>query len=758
MCAGFNANLFELKTYKPLKVNVYIPELTPSPEKETHFYQVLGRLARRLTRSMGTAVISDAGRIKVLESPIQEQDLVHEVGLENIATFKVKLRLEGANDIGFADAPDEYGRLVSRIVDLALVHLSDDYYKYSDRSPYIIERGEGYFDESLRKRIGVEDGRRFYRGIRVLDGIPHLIINREIELRSWKNLLNELKVLAEWWGVVKGTTVDFYNPLKEFVGFANWVFRNRTANVKAYPSPPVVIREITWEARAKDKVLEGGISPCDYHKRTQGIIIEDEEQPLVKWKMTTKEGIVRDQFHVPELLVVGHTFKDIGMRVSKSQVSQVFDILHPHCGDQQRRIFDLLRKADAILRDRFSVVYPSKLEFSVFPKNIDKNTTPPSSISLKFRNREVDIEPPYGVNFYRRYPQTAKFVKPAIGPIRTLAICEEGCRPFVEALAKETGQRNDCEVNVSYKSKLDIDDKDLSEHDLILTVTSEENLIRRCKEVIVGKLGIAHQNVTPEKATVDSIPQLAMQITLKLGGYPWFLKEPEEVDVLSIYSYRNPFTGVRFYLFNVMRSEGEIVYQSKPFESNDILAFLEEVRARAKERGRLLIMMSFDDQQIQEFVLKEMSSNVPEFMLIQVRQRDELRLFSTFRPTMVAMPRRRRLQTVTYPVEAYEAVPEGAILKAARDEYYVVTTASSKVRTYHRGCPTAVRLKILGSQGVFDIGKIIHYVLSLSLEAGTSGHETRLAAPLYYLKKYARYVNEYGLPTNERAFQTLFYV
>ncbi len=357
MCASFNANLFELKTYKPFKVNAYIPKLTPSPERSAHFYRVIGRLARRLSQTLETAVISDRGRILVLESSIPKQNLIDDISLENIGIFKTKLLLEETNNIGFADSQISYSRLVSKIVDLALVHLSNDYYKYSEWSPYIMERGEGYFDESLRKRIGVEDGRRFYRGVRVIEGSPHLVLNREIELRSWKNLLNELKILATWWQTVKKKEdVDFYDPPGEFVSFVNWAFRNRSANVKYYPSPPIVMQGVTWESRAKDKVLEGGISPCEYHKKAQGIIIEDENQPLIKCKIVTNEGQLKDQFHVPELLVVGHTFRDISMRVSKSQVSQVFDVLHPHCGDQQRKIFDLIKKIDQVLRSNFTVV------------------------------------------------------------------------------------------------------------------------------------------------------------------------------------------------------------------------------------------------------------------------------------------------------------------------------------------------------------------------------------------------------------------
>ena len=140
--------------------------------------------------------------------------------------------------------------------------------------------------------------------------------------------------------------------------------------MKRYSASSIVINEITWDVRAKDKVLEGNISPCEYHKEAQGILVKDKNQPLVKWTLTTKDGIVKEQFHIPEFLVVGHNFKDIRMRVSSSQVSQVFDILHPHCGDQQRKIFDLVRKIDSVLRNKFKTIYPTKIKFAVFPKNV----------------------------------------------------------------------------------------------------------------------------------------------------------------------------------------------------------------------------------------------------------------------------------------------------------------------------------------------------------------------------------------------------
>lgn len=758
MNPNFNANLFELKVHEPLEVSTYLAELEPSPEKPTHFYQVLGRLARILTESTATAVISDEGKIKILESTISEDKLVNEIELENIAKFKVKLRLEESGRVNFADSPLAYGRIVSKIVDLALCHLSKDYYKYSEMSPYILERGEGYFDKALRQRIGVEDGRRFYRGLRIAFGAPYLIINREIELRSWKSLLNELKILAEWWQKTKKKEekVDFYNPPKEFISFANWAFRNRTANVIAYSAPSIVIREITWDARARSKVLQGNISPCEYHKKAQGIILKDEDQPLIKWTMIDKTGASRDQFHVPELLVVGHTFRDIRMRVMDSQVSQVFDTLHPHCGDQQRKIFDLVRKIDCILRNNFKTVYPSKLEFTVFPMDVSKAVVPPSTVTIKFGNREVELSPPYGINFYRKYTSKDKFVKPLIGKKRVMAICEEKHRSFIEDLAKEIELRNNCRLLVSYGQQSELDTMDPSDYDMVFTITNDADLIRSCKDTLIGKLGIAHQNVTPEKANIESIPQLAMQTTLKLGGYPWFIANPEQVKVLSIYTYRNPFNGLRCYVFSLMTPEGELLYQSKPFEIENFRNLLDEMRTIIAKKDRLLVIMSFSDEQIEDSI-EEVVKDVAEFIFVRILQNNELRIFSTFRPTIVSAPR-RRTSIVTYPCEAYENAPQGAILSTGEGEYYILTTGSTKVGTYHRGCPTPIRIRILATKGNFDIIKILHHILSLALAAGTSGHGTRLPSSLYYLKKYARYVNEYGLPTQREVQKRIFYV
>jgi hypothetical protein len=756
MTKTYHVNLFELKRYKPLRMSSYIPVISPDPEK--NFYRVLGRLAKKLTRNLKAAVISHEGKIKALESEIPESLVEVDLRLEEIGNFKVRLEFEETQEVSYAEDPRQYGRVLSKVIDLALVHLSEDYFKYSELSPWVIERGAGSFPKKLQEDIGIEDGKRYYRGLRTLEGFPCLIINRQIELRSWKNLLNELKVLAKWWSRVnrKEETVDFYEPPEEFVKFVNWAFRGRSANVAAYSSRSIRLNEITWEHRAKDPVLLGGVSPCEYHKQNQGIIITDENQPLVKWTLVTKEGERREQFHIPELLVIGHTFDDLSMRTSKAQRSQVFDMLHPNCNDHQRKVFDLVRKIDSILREELQSVYPSKVEISVFPKEVTKNITRPPQVGIKFADREVQLSTPYGMNFYRRYPKTAKFISPISGKIKTLVICDDAHREFVEALRKEFERRNGCEMPLIFEQIEEIGESDFSDYDLVLTVTNEDDKVVECKQSIQNR-GIAHQNVTPKHAKEESIPQLAMQLTLKLGGSPWFLKDfDRDLTVISVYSYRNPFSGLKMYFFNVMNAEGKMEHQSPPYKETNVEDFLREVHEKAKQYERVLFLSSFIEQQVSDYIIEKVTPDVKEVIFISIREKDQVRLFQTFKPAVAAVPRRRRVAALVYPIEAYESAPQGTILSVGENQYYILTTASTKIGTYYRGCPTPIRLTILFSRGVFDMESILNYILSLSLLAGTSGHETRLPAPLYYLSKYAAYVSKYGEPS--QTLETIFYI
>lgn len=147
-----------------------------------------------------------------------------------------------------------------------------------------------------------------------------------------------------------------------------------------------------------------------------------------------------------------------------------------------------------------------------------------------------------------------------------------------------------------------------------------------------------------------------------------------------------------------------------------------------------------------------------EYVFVKVLQNDELRLFSTYRPVLVSTPRRRTTAMSSYPCESYENAPQGAILNIGNGEYYISTTGSTKVGTYHRGCPTPIMVKVLSTKGNLSIERVLHSLLSMSMGAGVSGHGTRLPSSLYYLKMYAQYINEHGLPNNPNTLQRIFYV
>jgi len=60
-----------------------------------------------------------------------------------------------------------------------------------------------------------------------------------------------------------------------------------------------------------------------------------------------------------------------------------------------------------------------------------------------------------------------------------------------------------------------------------------------------------------------------------------------------------------------------------------------------------------------------------------------------------------------------------------------------------------MNLQFLHVQGNFDMDELARHVLSLSMMGRASGHPTSIASPLYYLKKYAKYVRMYGSPIRD---------
>ena len=223
-----------------------------------------------------------------------------------------------------------------------------------------------------------------------------------------------------------------------------------------------------------------------------------------------------------------------------------------------------------------------------------------------------------------------------------------------------------------------------------------------------------------------------MQATLKMGGYPWFVSNTEEMKIVTIYAYRNPFNDMRCFLFNIFESNGQMVFQSKPYNTENFHLLLKDLESKVESGDKILLMMSFWDDLI-EGQIAESLKKVKNFVFVKILQNNELQLFSTFKPSVNAAPR-RRTSIVTYACEAYENAPQGAILNAGGGEYFVLTTGSTKVGTYYRGCPTPIRVKVIQVNGYFEINKIMHMILSLSFAAGISGHGTMLSCTPLLLK------------------------
>jgi len=372
----------------------------------------------------------------------------------------------------------------------------------------------------------------------------------------------------------------------------------------------------------------------------------------------------------------------------------------------------------------------------------------------------MKVQPPYGPNFYRRYSPAIEFAKPIGHPVECLALCrKDEYSEFLAELSKDFARRNGYALNITHSTS-EIGELGLSKWDLVLTFLDEgeDERMEQFKGTLVNTQGVAHQNITPIDAKTKSIPQVTMQVVLKLGGYPRFLADPPDLTVLSIHSYRNPFDDTRFYLYSVMSSQGEVVYQSKPFMLTELQKLLEDIKSKLSNIKRLLVLTSYDDQALLVTLQTELTPSVPEISILTVFKGEDLRIYSTYRPMVSAGGRRRRSSTVTYPIEAYEFVPQGVILRSASREYHIIPTSSTKLATYYRGCPTTVRLRIRENTGKMSELDLASYVLRLCTVAGTSGHPTRLPAPLYYLKLLAYYIGRYGLPTNEKVFHTLFYV
>ena len=757
----FHANLFELKNASPLPVSSYNVLVDPSPQKMPLFYQILGVIAKRLTKTERKPVISDRGQIKVLGAPLPKSELLQRVLIENVGKFAAELQFLEEKESTLEDF-EEYKHLVNRIVDVALLYLSEDYYKYHPDAPYIV-KDYPFFDKELIENTGIVDFKEYFRNLRLYGNKPYMIFNRGTRLKSYQNLLVELKCLSNKYGKIRSREIDFYDPNEDFIAFVNSLFRGKTANVLRYPGPSVKkIKAITWKYRCGDVPPNAPMSPCKYLRTHYGISGLDKNQPLVVYEIRT-EGTDSIQYHVPEVLSVGHNFKDLKRRIPSWQRSQVWDLINPDCKSQLREIFNIVREVDSALRSKMPEIYPSKIEISTMPANVTSDTIFHGKIDILFQNKDITLQPPYYESFYRRYRRAIRLLNPVEKDIKSLVFVEKGkqnVKEFFKELQKEFEKRNRKKLIIEY-GNIDFEAQNFLDYDLVITVTDSVDVYEKSKSIIQNECGIFHQNIRPENVNSDSVMQLVMQITLMFGGDPWLLKEYDErLGIFGVYFYRSPSTGVERYFLNLSNGSGKLLFQSRPYSKEDFEALLSVLETKISDYKRALLLLSFDQEETHRRIVEKLETiEGLEFAVLLIKDWDNLRIFKTWTPRRIERPRRRitRLHA-RYPVEAFENAPQGVVLSAGDNTYHMVTSYSIRRQTTFRGCPIPIRIEILKSRGPFDTAHILSHLMSLAFMFRASGHPTRLPAPLRYLKKYAYYIERFGQPLSEEFLQKLFYI
>jgi hypothetical protein len=556
---------------------------------------------------------------------------------------------------------------------------------------------------------------------------------------------------------------NFYDPPESFITYVNGIFRSKSANVVAYPGPSVKnIQAITWEYRGGDVTPGQSVSSCDYLAKFYGIKGLDKNQPLIKYILETSQGPTT-QYHVPEVLSVRHDFEDLRKIIPPWQRKKVWDFINPNCKIQMREIFEVMRQIDTNLRLNMSQIYPSKIEISTTPINITDNVIGPEKIDISFSKKAVSLDSPYDERFYLQFGKSLRFVNPVSGDVKALLYLEKRTpeiSEFIIELQKEFKRRNRNELIVECDD-LNFEEKNYKDYDLVITVSDSHELYKQCKTIVQNEDGILHQNVRPENAKADSLVPLVMQLSMMLGGDPWLLtKFDRNLLLVGIYFYRSPFTGSERYFYNMLNGSGKLLFQSPPYSLDHLDALLDEITRSLRERQKVLLFLSFIQLDFQEKLTQRLNTieNL-EYMILLIKNWDHLRIFKTWMPVSIER-RRRRIprRTTRSPFESYENAPQGVILKAGGNKYYVVTSRSVKHETGFRGCPLPISVEILSHRGNFNINEVLSHVLSLSMMGRTSGHTTRLPSTLNYLHKYAYYIEKFGHPKNERIQQSLYYL
>jgi hypothetical protein len=757
----YHANCFEIIKSDPLPVYSYQALVEPKPTNRPQLYQILGILAKKLMFEERKPVVSVEGLIEVLPDPINGS-LTHNVKIPEVGNFNICLSQLKYSAISI-DQFENYTHLINRLADIALTVYSNEYYKFHPKAPFIL-RDEPYFDKSLIEKTGILDSKSYYRGVMTLGSKNAFVLNRETQLRSYKNLLVELKSIKKIFEEKNEieTEIDFYNPPSDFIDYANFLLKGKAADVarSSYPGPSIKrIAGITWKYRAGNQIPGLNGTPADYLKNTYGITDLDLKQPLVVYEL--ENGVI--QYHVPQVLSVGHTFEDLAKRIPPWQRTQVWGSIHPDCKNQLHKIYDLMNEIDRTLRQHIPEVYPKLLEISTDSIDVSSLVSEPMEIELAFGNKSIKVKPPYDINFYHNYSQKeVSFARPVESP--KVLVCVEKVtakiEKFLDELSSEYELRNNSKLCFSYGST-DPQKNSYKECDMVLTIGGEdEEAYSWYKQVLQNEMGIPHQHITLGNAEESSVMQIILQMNLKLGGEPWVLPKAESIPfTIAINTYLNPLTGKRYFFVMVLDGQGHVLELHDPIEEAKIQDAVTLLNKISEKYERILFITSYDRFEILSQVEKKLSETGKEYCMMQIIDNSSFRFFETYRPKKAPRFGRVQPELTACPMEAYETAPQGRILKCMDNDFYLLTGKTIEKDALKRGCPTPIELRITASKGNdWNMQQLVQYVLSLCMMGRASGHMTRFPMPLYYLQLFGYYVNKFGKPKNETIKQKIFYV
>lgn len=757
----YHTNLFELLKHEPLPVFRYTPTISPKPSNKPQLYQILGSVAKIIMNDEKIPVITTHGNLESFNEPIKNN--THEVNIGTDLKFKISLNLSEETKISI-DNFDEYKLLVNRIIDIAVTQLKTDYYKFHPDAPYII-KDEPYFDKELIEKTGIRDSKKYYRSVYQFQNKFCILLDRETNLSSDGNLLNELHALQKNYESLSGNTVDFYNPSDEFVDFVNSMIRGKTARVKKYPGPSVSgIKEITWKLRAKDTLPDTDSSPISYFEKNYGIKGLDPEQPLVMYYIDHSKT---PRYHIPELLTLGHNFKDLVKRIPGWQRRQVWGSIQPDCKNQLKKTYELLSEIDASLRQNMPAIYPTLLEFSTLPLDTSDLVTSEAIIELQFDKKIITVTSPYSTDFYKKYSKKQiQFIENSgdLSGLVHIANDDLNCDPFLEELQNEFTQRTGKSLNLT-KQKIDFDNTNFVDYDFVLTITNKDDkysntLYKKCKKTIQNDFGVIHQHLSESSANSDSVMSLVMDLVLKTGSDPWLLSKNNVYDlIVGIYTYSNPFTKEDdLVVANIINNDGKLIHQFDPIHEKDFETLFLKVLEKCSDK-KTVFLISHDKYGLSSRINSGLSKHATEYIVLELIDRNHLRFFKTWKPVTVRrFGKKAQSEIRRMPIESDEKAPEGISIITDDTTFYLSTGRTIEINTLNRGCPEPTKVSVVSQKGTWDFDALSTVLISSCMMSRVSGFMTRMPQPIYYLQKFANYYNQFGLPKNDNIKQKIFYV